>query len=132
MVYSVVLKQRVENKRPKTKLISVRIPAFVYEQIEALVDLGMFSSRSDFINYAIQRALFELSTVKLPVSDDTLLEMIALGPDSPPSGDEIQEVLKDVEKEVQTYSRSDRPERRRVLRVRRTDSGTSNCSSADD
>lgn len=130
MAYSVVLSQKAQNRRPKTKLVSLRIPEFVDEQIEALVDLGMFASRSDFINYAIQKTLFELSTVKLPISDDVLLEMMALGPDS--SDEEIDEVIKNVEKEVRTNFGSNRPERRRVLRVRRTGSGASNCGSPDD
>jgi len=135
MGYSMELVRRASKRkeRPKTKLVSVRIPLFAYEQIEALVDLGVFPSRSDFINYAIQKALFELPAFRLPISDEALLEMMALGPDSPPSDDEIQEVLKDVDKEVsQTYPRSDRPERRRVLRVRRTGSGTSDRGSPDD
>ncbi|NJE60965.1 type II toxin-antitoxin system ParD family antitoxin [Thermococcus sp. 21S7] len=134
MAYSLEITRRVGNRKdgPKTKLISVRIPIFAYEQIEALVDLGVFPSRSDFINYAIQKALFELPAFKLPASDEALLEMMALGPDSPPGDDEIQEVLKDVEKEVRTYSRSDRPERRRVLRVRRTGSGAGKSDSPDD
>ncbi len=134
MAYSLELTRGVRNRkeRPKTKLISVRIPIFAYEQIEALVDLGVFPSRSDFINYAIQKALFELPAFRLPSSDEALLEMMAVGPDSPPSDDEIQEVLRDVDKEVsQTYSRSNRPERRRVLRVRRTGSGTSDRGSPD-
>ncbi len=134
MMYSVELPRKVENKKdgPKTKLVSVRIPIFAYEQIEALVDLGVFPSRSDFINYAIQKALFELAAFRLPTSDEALLEMMALGPESPPSDDEIREVLKDVKKEVSTYSRSDRPERRRVLRVRRAGSGASDRGSPDD
>jgi len=130
MVYSVVLSPKAQNRRPKTKLVSVRIPEFIDEQIEALVDLGMFASRSDFINYAIQKTLFELSTVKLPISDDTLLEIMALRPDS--SDEEIDEVIKNVEKEVRANFGSNRPERRRVLRVRRAGSSTSNRGSSDD
>jgi len=130
MAYSVVLSPKAQNRRPKTKLVSVRIPEFIDKQIEALVDLGMFASRSDFINYAIQKTLFELSTVKLPISDDTLVEMMTLGPDS--SDEEINEVIKNVEKEVRANFGGNRPERRRVLRVRRAGSSTSNRGSPDD
>lgn len=130
MAYSVVLSPKAQNRKPKTKLVSVRIPEFIDKQIEALVDLGMFASRSDFINYAIQKTLFELSTVKLPISDDTLSEMMALGPDS--SDEEINEVIKNVEKEVRANFGSNRPERRRVLRVRRAGSGASDRGSSDD
>nr|WP_015243623.1 RHH domain antitoxin VapB [Thermococcus sp. IRI33]AFZ84249.1 RHH domain antitoxin VapB [Thermococcus sp. IRI33] len=134
MVYSAELAQKTQKGRPRTKLISVRIPAFAYEQIEALVDFGVFSSRSDFINYAIQRALFELAAMKLPISDEDLLEMMALGPESPPTDDEVKEVLADVNKEVKTRVGfgSNRPKRRRVLRLRRAGSSTSDRNSSDD
>ena len=130
MAYSVVLSPKGKTRKPKTKLVSVRIPEFVDEQIETLVDLGMFASRSDFINYAIQKTLFELSTMKLPISDDTISEMMAFGPDS--RDEEINEVVRNVEKELRSNFGSIRPERRRVLRVRRTTSSASNHSSSDE
>jgi len=135
MRYAVEETRRVNGQRDRpqrTKLISVRIPMFAYEQIEALVDWGVFSSRSDFINYAIQKTLFELPVFRSAVSNESLLEMMALGPDSPPNDEEINEVIKDVEKEVRSNFGSNRPERRRVLRVRRTGSSTSNRGSVDD
>ncbi|AHL22811.1 hypothetical protein [Thermococcus nautili] len=134
MAYSIKITQKTNKNRPKTKLISVRIPEFAYEQIEALVELGVFSSRTDFINYAIQKTLFELASINLPVSDDDLLKMMALGPESPPSENEVREVLADVEREVKAKlsSGSNRPERRRVLRVRRTNRGTSKDNATAD
>ncbi|WP_246112265.1 hypothetical protein [Thermococcus aciditolerans] len=134
MAYPIKITQKTNKNRPKTKLISVRIPEFAYEQIEALVELGVFSSRTDFINYAIQKTLFELASINLPISDDNLLKMMALGPESPPSEDEVREVLADVEREVKAKlsSGGNRPERRRILRVRRTNRSTSeNNATAD-
>ncbi|WP_370519915.1 hypothetical protein, partial [Thermococcus sp. GR7] len=46
--------------KAKTKVVSFRIPVFIEQQIDTLVELGLFKDRTDFLNYAIQKALFEL------------------------------------------------------------------------
>ncbi|NJE09262.1 hypothetical protein E3E31_12160 [Thermococcus sp. M39] len=117
--------------RPKTKVVSFRIPVFVEQQIDALVELGLFKDRTDFLNYAIQKTLFELvDKIVIPPSEEVLNFVLSLEPAFPLSDDEIREVMKDVEKEVKskfTDSSGDRLKRNRVLRVRRTE-GKSNES----
>jgi len=121
----VVAKQKATQRNP-TKIISVRIPEFVDRQIGALVELGLFKDRSDFINYALQKALFEMfDKIVISPSEDVIELVLSQEPIAPPTKDELQEVIEDVEKEVNSKfsgSGSDRLKRRRVLRVRRADS----------
>jgi len=116
---------------PKTKVVSFRIPVFIEQQIDTLVELGLFKDRTDFLNYAIQKTLFELvDKIVVPSSEEVLDFVLSLEPTFTPSDDEIGEVMKDVEKEVKSKFAdpgSDRLKRSRVLRVRRT-KGESNES----
>jgi len=120
----VVAKQKATRRGP-TKIISVRIPEFVDEQIEALVELGLFKDRSDFINYALQKALFEMfDKIVIFPSEDVIELVLSQEPNAPSTEEDIREVIEDVEKEVNSKfagSSSDRFKRRRVLRVRRPD-----------
>ena len=123
----VVAKQKVTRRNP-TKIISVRIPEFVDRQIEALVELGLFKDRSDFINYALQKALFEMfDKIVISPSEDVIELVLSQEPNAPPTEEELREVIESVEREVNSKfagSGSDRFKRRRVLRVRRADSGS--------
>jgi len=122
----VMAKQKATRRSP-TKIISVRIPEFVDRQIEALVELGLFKDRSDFINYALQKALFEMfDKIVIFPSEDVIELVLSQEPNAPSTEEEIREVIEDVEREVNSKfagSSSDRFKRRRVLRVRRPDSG---------
>ncbi|NJE26445.1 hypothetical protein E3E22_07415 [Thermococcus sp. MV5] len=115
--------------KAKTKVVSFRIPVFIEQQIDTLVELGLFKDRTDFLNYAIQKALFELvDKIVVPPSEEVLDFVLSLEPTFTPSDDEIGEVMKDVEKEVKSKFADpggDRLKRSRVLRVRRSN-GESN------
>jgi len=45
--------------KSKRKTITVLIPIKIFEEIEALVKKGVFSTKNDFIRYSILRALEE-------------------------------------------------------------------------
>ncbi|USH00444.1 hypothetical protein K1720_02990 [Thermococcus argininiproducens] len=119
------------KEKPKTRVVSFRIPVFIEQQIDTLVELGLFKDRTDFLNYAIQKTLFELvDKIVIPPSEEVLDFVLSLEPTFTPSDDEIGEVMKDVEKEVKSKFADpggDRLKRSRVLRVRRTN-GESNES----
>ncbi|NPB03991.1 MAG: type II toxin-antitoxin system ParD family antitoxin, partial [Thermotogae bacterium] len=68
-------KQKATRRGP-TKIISVRIPEFVDRQIEALVELGLFKDRSDFINYALQKALFEMFDKIVIFPSEDVIELV--------------------------------------------------------
>ena len=126
---------RKEKGRPKTKVISFRIPVFVEQQIDTLVELGLFKDRTDFLNYAIQKALFELvDKIVIPPSEEVINFVLSLEPASPISDDEMKEVMKDVEREVKfkfSGSSSGRPERRCVLHIRGADSKSDEDNDGD-
>jgi Arc/MetJ-type ribon-helix-helix transcriptional regulator len=125
----VVAEQKAARRNP-TKIISVRIPEFVDRQIEALVELGLFKDRSDFINCALQKALFEMfDKIVISHSEDVIELVLSQKPNAPPD-EEIREVIESVEREVNSKfasSGGDRPKYRRVLRVRRADSRSEDC-----
>lgn len=124
-----------EKGGPKTKVISFRIPVFIEQQIDTLVELGLFKDRTDFLNYAIQKALFELvDKIVVSPSEEVIDLMLSLEPVSPVSDDEMKEVMRDVEREIKfkfSDSSSGRSERRRVLHIRRADSKSNESNNGD-
>ena len=126
---------RKEKGRSKTKVISFRIPVFIEQQIDALVELGLFKDRTDFLNYAIQKALFELvDKIVVPPSEEVVDLILSLEPVSPASDDEVMGVMKDVEREIKSKfsnSSSGRSKRRRVLRIRGADSRSNESDNGD-
>jgi len=129
----VVAKQKATRRNP-TKIISVRIPEFVDRQIEALVELGLFKDRSDFINYALQKTLFDMfDKIVVAPSEDVIELVLSQEPNAPPTEEELKEVIESVEREVNSKfagSSGDRLKRRRVLRVRRPNSGSNDSDEA--
>jgi len=122
------------NTPPKTKIISVRIPEFVDRRISDLISLGLFKDRSDFVNYAIQRALLEIiekmEIVQLPSEEVRIV--LSTKPKSPISEKEILEVIENVDRELKNSSEdSNRPKRYHIRCVRRSkskpDESTSNA-----
>ncbi|AEC52083.1 hypothetical protein PNA2_1167 [Pyrococcus sp. NA2] len=70
-----------QKGRNPIKIISVRIPEFVDKQIEALVELGLFKDRSDFINYALQKILFEMfDKIIIYLSEDVVELVLSQNP----------------------------------------------------
>ena len=123
------------NTPPKTKIISVRIPEFIDRRISDLISLGLFKDRSDFVNYAIQRALLEIiekmEIVQLP-SEEEVRVVLSTKPKAPISEKEIPEVIENVDKELKNSSEdSDRSKRYHIRCVRRSksrpDESTSNA-----
>ena len=123
------------NVPPKTKIISVRIPEFIDRRISDLISLGLFKDRSDFVNYAIQRALLEIiekmEIVQLP-SEEEVRVVLSTKPKAPISEKEILEVIENVDRELKNSSEdSNRPKRYHIRCVRRSkskpDESTSNA-----
>lgn len=97
---TVVARQK-PTRKGATKIISVRIPESVVQQIEALVELGLFKDRTDFINYAIQKALFEmLDKIVISPPEDVVKLVLSQKPEAPPTWEEVKEVVDSVEREV--------------------------------
>ena len=131
----IVKKTERLNTSPKTKIISVRIPEFIDRRISDLISLGLFKDRSDFVNYAIQRALLEIiekmEIVQLP-SEEEVRVVLSTKPKAPISEKEILEVIENVDREFKSPSEdSDRSKRYHIRRVRRSkskpDESTSNA-----
>jgi len=52
-----------DTKRKELRLISVKVPSFLLEQLDSLVEKGFFASRSEAIRLALSRLISRYNAI---------------------------------------------------------------------